>query len=52
MAILAILLLGLGVFGLIIGLSQKDRDYKVGSICFLMAGTVLGVICLIKEDVL
>jgi hypothetical protein len=52
MAILAILLLGVGTFGLIAGIASGGVAVIIGSVVLLLAGGVLGVRCLIKEGVL
>jgi hypothetical protein len=52
MAILAILLLGVGTFGMIAGIASGGVAVIIGSVVLLLAGGVLGVRCLIKEGVL
>ena len=52
MAILAILLLGVGTFGMIAGIAYGGVAVIIGSVVLLLAGAVLGVKCLIKEGVL
>lgn len=49
MAILAILLLGVGTFGMIAGVAKKDKVYKFGSLIMLLCGVGMAVICLINE---
>ena len=52
MAILAILLLGVGTFGMISGRVIKDRLIIALSIAGLVAGALLGIYCLMQEGVL
>ena len=52
MAILAILLLGVGTFGMIAGVASGGVAFMVISGILLLSGVGLGIKCLIKEGVL
>ena len=52
MAILALILLGVGTFGMIAGGISKSRKYKYTFAVLLLVGVVLGIVCLINEGVL
>ena len=52
MAILAILLLGVGTFGIIDGVVSGGVAVIIGSVVLLLVGIGLGIKCLIKEGVL
>ena len=52
MAILALIMLGVGTFGLIAGVASGGVAVIIGSAVLLLCGVVLGIVCLINEGVL